>query len=119
MVVSDLKMKTRTQFTPISKLYCDAIALFSVTPTIFHNSPCLFKIDSSMYPGFREALNLSANLQQTIAGFNFLLYPSSSNEMLLIFRSENNIRILSTEVHCLFTVHRAVPVMQSANGKLE
>ena len=72
-------------------------------------------------PISREALILPTNLQQTIAGSTFLQYSSSNNE-ILIFGTEDNIRMLSTKVHwcvdgtlgvCLTYIFNSSPSMRS------
>ncbi|KAI6650221.1 hypothetical protein LOD99_6138 [Oopsacas minuta] len=101
-------MKTRTQLTPIPTLYDDAAATLSVNPSIASRFPLFGQIDSSLYrerlsnlpilPTSRETLNLPVNLQQSIAGANFLLYSPTGDE-ILIFSTEANIIKLSTKKH--------------------
>ena len=112
-------LNNQKKLTPIPTLYGDATAMLSVTPTIASRFPLFSQIDSSLYrerlnklptlPISREALILPTNLQQTIAGSTFLQY-SSSNTEILIFGTEDNIRMLSTKVHwCVDSTFRSVP----------
>ena len=101
IVVSDLKVKTRTQLTPIPMLCGDATAMLSVNPTIASRFPLFSQIDSSLYrerlnklptlPISREALIFPTNLQQTIAGSTFLQYNTLLQTMKSLFSVQNTI----------------------------
>ncbi|KAI6655684.1 hypothetical protein LOD99_1824 [Oopsacas minuta] len=72
LVVSELKMKAKTQLTPIPTLYCDAAATLSVSRSIASRFPLVGQIDSTLY---RERLcNLPLLLTSRETFISYLIF---------------------------------------------
>ena len=96
----------RTQVTPITVLYNESSALLSQNHNAASRFPLFNQIDSSLYrerlnhfpalPMSRDELSIPSQLRKTIAGCDFHMFSSTNND-IVIFSTEENIRRLSTK----------------------
>ena len=118
-VITELKIKVRSQATPIPSLFDESAAMLSQSPITASRFPLFNQIDTSLYrerlrhlpalPKLRSELDLPDHLKQTMTGNNFHIYSSVNND-LIVFGIECNIRKLSTNSHwCVDGTFKSVP----------